>query len=661
MSEQQITPEARLAREAGARPASLFSQAWCGLGAGVWLVVFAWLWVAAPPLGQTLGLGWFALGALWPTGFVYSLALAFPWFGNNPGGPNHLYLLEMGMMGLAAGYLARRAWGAIRPRPNRLDPWVFGFVALSWMSMIHQWQWFQAEFEYNPKGFFFTIFNHYGTANVFGLQLALKLTLAAALYALLRDRPWSARRLERLWAVLLGAAAFTALVGWLNYAKVLPLGWWRTENEFIEARFGWPRLQSLYWHAGWLAQYLEALAPGALALALAARRKSARWGMGALTALLVVTQFFTMARAGWIGLAGGCAAVVAAATLCDGAHRRREEGAEAGRKPALARLGLRLGALAGVLLLMTAALALTSHDLRHRVGELFAYQHRSGIWKSAVSLFLTHPFCGIGMGSYFTIVRQIFPAGHPYFAADNITAHNLYLHLAAERGLITLAAFLGLAAAALCGIVRGLRDATGAARAVRLALLGGLVALLIDGLFQYIFYVRAIELIFWLFVAWGVTLNAPPARTPRLAWGCVALLIIAMAGVVARTWGPHLLEPLPVEVRGTLFTVGRTQEVRLALPPDAKRIRLNLASLVPEGEKMPPTDTLEVGGQTLRQVAFKEFMEKQMVELDLPPTWNGKDPLTIRSTRTWSLWMYGYRDLPYARMGVLYTPPEKIR
>lgn len=643
----------------------------CALGCLFWLAAFAWLWLGLTPQyyipeagraawlawGRGLGLAWFALGALWPAGFVFSLALAFPWFGNNPGGPHHLYLLEMGLMGLAAGHLALRALGRVAPRRSRLDLWVFLFAGYSFLSAAVSFQWYKAEFQFNPRGFLSVILNHYGDANTFGLQAALKLALGVSLYVVLRDRPWSLQRQARLWWVMLGALALTALAGWLDYLKLLPIHWLRQESQFVEARFGWARLQSLYGHAGWLAQYIEALGPGALALGLAARRPRARWGWLALTALLAVTQFFTMARAGWIGLAGGLGVVLVASALADASPHR------------LRRLALRLALLGGALALMAGALALLNHDFRNRLGELFAVQHRTSIWKFAFQMCRIHPFLGVGMGNYLTVVKMFHPQASVdfVFAADNITAHNLYLHALAERGVTGLILLLCLLGAVWLRLLAGLRRAEPGdegRRALLLAVLGGVTALALDGLFQYIFYVRVIEILFWLLLGFSAALAAPGTRPPHGRRGrTLAALFLAVELVVfAGAFREVVFEPMKPWLGPQQFQVGGGQEVRAPLPAGARRVRLSLASLAPDTEKSPPCYTLLLGGQVLAQVQLQRSGEVRQVELELPAGRPAAEPLLIRSSRRWSLWMYGgaFRQWPYAWMGVLYTLPEKI-
>lgn len=621
----------------------------CGLGAAAWTGLFAWLWLGAPALGRVLGLAWFALGIFSPGAFLYSLALAFPWFGHDPGGVHQhpLYLLDMGLMGLVAGHLAARARGAVAARRSPLDRWVFLFTAYSCATVVILWQWYEAQFDFDARGFLFFIMNLDGTVMLFGVQLAIKLALGAGLFVHLRDCPWPAERQKRLWGVMLGALALTALAGWLDYTHLVSLKWWRGENVTLEARFGWARLQALYGHSGWLAQYIEALGPGMVAFALAARGRGARVACWLGAALLAATQCFTMARAGWIGLAGGCTIVIAAATLANADDPAR-----------LRRLAWRLGMLGALALLMAAALALVSHDFRHRVGTLFAWQDRSSIWKSAVSMFEWAPVFGVTLGNYNNAVRTFFPHGHPYWAADNITAHNLYLHIAVERGLIGLGLYLGLFGLAVRRLWQGLRGAAGAERTLRLALLGGLAALALDGFFQYIFYIRVIEILFWLFLGFSAALDteAPPRgrgfwRRAWLGWGVTVALLCWHYGDV--------FQPYKLSYVGRQFYVAGAR-VALPVPEGARRLRLVLTSMMPDVLGPQPEAIVRMGTRELARVGLKKEGEVREVEVALPARRDLAEPLIIEASHTWSPWRFGMRYTPFNEVGILYQKPVRV-
>ncbi|MDP3731036.1 MAG: O-antigen ligase family protein [bacterium] len=64
---------------------------------------------------------------------------------------------------------------------------------------------------------------------------------------------------------------------------------------------------------------------------------------------------------------------------------------------------------------------------------------RVEIWKKTISSIIRHPVLGVGIGNFPTVLSQ-----HTDLAKAGSSAHNLYLHIVAEIGLIGLLAALGI-------------------------------------------------------------------------------------------------------------------------------------------------------------------------------------------------------------------------
>lgn len=85
-------------------------------------------------------------------------------------------------------------------------------------------------------------------------------------------------------------------------------------------------------------------------------------------------------------------------------------------------------------------------DLRllNSQGELNASLARYALWSAAWGMFRDHPWTGVGPGNYASVFSHYFHGG----AIDGEilwgSAHNLYLHHLAERGLVGLTALLAL-------------------------------------------------------------------------------------------------------------------------------------------------------------------------------------------------------------------------
>ena len=114
----------------------------------------------------------------------------------------------------------------------------------------------------------------------------------------------------------------------------------------------------------------------------------------------------------------------------------------------------------------------------------FALVERMAHWQAAAEMFAAHPLTGIGIGNYavayadYSLPRWDDPLGH---------AHNYYLNMAAETGLLGASAYLGLWFAAFWQTWRAIRAAEGGWRSVAAGLLGMFVALATQSGFDNLF------------------------------------------------------------------------------------------------------------------------------------------------------------------------------
>lgn len=152
-----------------------------------------------------------------------------------------------------------------------------------------------------------------------------------------------------------------------------------------------------------------------------------------------------------------------------------------------------------------------------RIFDLNYYiiESRFGVWRAAQDLFLTSPLFGVGYGS-FQVRYAAFLQVPFFFGSPQIAAHNLYLQLLAETGLLGAAAFLGLVAFAL---KRGYRLHVEAMSkddrfiaAVALGFCLALVGVLVHGLDDVVFLPSPpFATLFWLQI--GILTVVLPALT----------------------------------------------------------------------------------------------------------------------------------------------------
>lgn len=143
--------------------------------------------------------------------------------------------------------------------------------------------------------------------------------------------------------------------------------------------------------------------------------------------------------------------------------------------------------LAGVLLAGT-ALFLTFPD---DIGDALSQKDqvagsnidsRALRWEVAATMLPAHPVLGVGPGGFRS--NYLAASGNAELAEQTPVAHNMYVEVAAELGLLGLAGFLGMIAVGLWAAERAVRDARdGLSRLLPLAVQGSLIAICVASAF----------------------------------------------------------------------------------------------------------------------------------------------------------------------------------
>ena len=147
------------------------------------------------------------------------------------------------------------------------------------------------------------------------------------------------------------------------------------------------------------------------------------------------------------------------------------------------------------LLLLPAALALGAfvgvqlQQRQQRGLELGSLAQRLRLWQVAAGMFRESPLVGMGPGSFQEIFLR---AGVMDAGPSHQHAHNLYLHTAAETGIVGLAALGILLVAAVLGVRAAWRRGRSRGAALGIALL---VALLAHGVFDYVYWIPSVVLL----------------------------------------------------------------------------------------------------------------------------------------------------------------------
>lgn len=245
----------------------------------------------------------------------------------------------------------------------------------------------------------------------------------ALLGCLVFDLAGEMRFVRRLVLVWMFAAAVTAV-----FSVVAIIGFYATPGQAwlqpLLSHYGslpagpYPRVRSVFANANMLCNYLTV----AVCLLLAAR--SLGWvGRGAAAAmlgLLLVAAVATISP----GLGG-----IALALALWGWWSMREQ------SPELARGSLFAGSLVAVLVLAGMWVNLAAPLEEPSVRWL--------IWQDAWQTWLRHPWLGVGVGQDVVGVAYVTPSGVEQRLTD---AHNMWLNIAGQAGLLGVAGLLGLCA-----------------------------------------------------------------------------------------------------------------------------------------------------------------------------------------------------------------------
>ena len=240
-----------------------------------------------------------------------------------------------------------------------------------------------------------------------------------------------------------------------------------------------------------LATYLMVVGFVLFAYALA-RHGPARRRIGVLVVLITLCLAETRAVGAWLG---ACTGLLAMAVL----------------SPALRRASL-------IVLLVGAGLAVAVLVGGGRVSRVLArsdegVMDRWVMWQAAIGMVKDRPVLGHGLNTFMANYLTYWVGGErqPRYA------HNCYLQVAAETGLIGLAAFLWLLSSLFACLIRGVRRADGPRQLLLLGLCAGLVAFAVQAGLDTNFYSLRQAALFWVLAGLAIGLSERVAETSSSA------------------------------------------------------------------------------------------------------------------------------------------------
>ena len=307
---------------------------------------------------------------------------------------------------------------------------------------------------------------------------ALRLTFQSLLFYLLgyllpKDGAW----VRLTVAVFLSSAVLLALHGLLQVATHAPMPVkWVDVHETIGTR-----AYSIVENPNGLGAFLALAALLGLSLALARLPRGQRLAAGVATIVLLAGLAATFSRGAWIGFGVGLLALAA-----------------------LSRVRLFLG----IIVVGAVAPLVLPGALIDRLTFAFsqAYLAKSAsagrlfIWNVALAKIAEHPFFGVGLGTFGGTSAFLYAAG-------TLWVDNFYLQLAAEGGLLLLAAFLWLLLRAAKGLVLARRrQVSPYGRAVAAGVFAGFVAVAVANVTASVWETLVVASAFWFMTGFAADL-----------------------------------------------------------------------------------------------------------------------------------------------------------
>ncbi len=250
---------------------------------------------------------------------------------------------------------------------------------------------------------------------------------------------------------------------------------------------------------------------------------------------------------------------------------------------------------------------------------------RIELWQVCREMFLRNPLLGLGQGRFLLSFREY--CGYAGVSFEEIqfmrtTAHNVYLHILSEQGILGLGAFLLIIWTVFFYSFKHIKDLRKAKQLVLISICLSLTGWILYGLTQHTFYVRSIGLSFWLVLGFAAVIfkdKLPPAglsRKTKLIMLSVFLLLFAYRA------GRIILHPYPENYYAGFHRMEMQPEGRTArwigkkavrrMPAEEGNLLLGLKCPTPAVSHRPQEVQITVNGfakvAILEDTEYKEII-----------------------------------------------------
>ena len=250
------------------------------------------------------------------------------------------------------------------------------------------------------------------------------------------------------------------------------------------------RVTSFLFHFNALAAYLNMIIPFAIAFMIVPKDRTSRLLGSTCFCLATAALYLTGSRGGLLAYFG----ILALSAIFLGIRWRP-------RVVVLLRVGLVLVVASAIVVLLTPKVPEQQQINRLQEVDDFTELSRLALWATAAEMFTLHPVFGVGYGNY----RALYGDYLTDVESDQMDAHNLYLELLAETGILGFALFLLPVSLVLSRALILLRSADWFHVLFALGIGGGLTGMLVHGFVDFFFHVQPqVGGLFWLLMALGL-------------------------------------------------------------------------------------------------------------------------------------------------------------
>lgn len=439
----------------------------------------------------------------------------------------------------------------------------------------------------------------------YGLQVLLQLAGGAVIYFALTYRLSARRDLQKLVGGLIATVVLSVLLGCVLFAQ--------SPGGRIASAFGNSQL-----FASFLVVMLPLLLVASQADDNGARRSAAQFGMILAVAALLLTQN----RSAWLGAVVGLVilGILAAknATGNRGLARHRHQ---------ILVPGLVIVGAIALFFVFSGSFAsfLERASSLQSTGTDKTWAWRLDMWKAAWTMWLKSPLEGWGLGSFPLFANYLgapsLPMAPTRMPSMGEMAHNQYVTLLAETGLIGFLLYASILVGFFTWCGRALRETTSHTRKwILMGTMAAIGAQMVDAFANPAWQFAEVNLFFWLMLGLGVAASRPRAEReaeervtapqPAAAWRPsrvgLALAQLALVGCV---------------VFATTRAYAENGGVGAQLVPPGYALLLDcevvLVNIPPQGIQAPPIGTPAPNCYQYQVFARFQFPDNSIVTSDV--------------------------------------------